>query len=351
MRFAVATFHVPHPQGSAAGRQLWALADALRADGHEVEGWCWGPGGAELELPEWCAWSPQRGPQGRTAFVRTLLRPRAGSARGNWRPTDDDAVRWADDWASWPAVRLAGGRSLLTVHYDVGLDASAVGWSPARVQDWRAQHRATRQGRRSGAVVALSARVAAATGTATVVPATLPFPAEPLPLRDEPSALMFADWSWPANVSALRELLAMWPTVRERVPGAVLVVAGRGSPDVTGAAGVRVIGAVPSTVDAMREAAVLAFPAPPTSGPKMKVLDALGAGLPVVTTTAGVEGLDVPAEAVAVADGPAFVDALVAVLADPDRRARMADMARGAVLAHHAPAVAARSRVAAVLSR
>jgi len=349
VRFAIATHHVPHPQGSAAGRQLWALADALLADGHELEGYCWGPGSATLDVPDWCRWSPQRGPQGRLAWLQTALKPRSGSARGGWRPVHDDALRWADDWASWPAVQQAGGRSLLTVHYDVGLDARELGWSPGRVQDWRAQRRATR---RAGTMIALSDRVAAAVGATTVVPATLPMPADPLPLRDEPIALMFADWSWAPNQAALHQLLTMWPTVRARVPGAELVVAGRGSPDVASGAGVRVLGTVAATVDAMSEGAVLAFPAPSTSGPKMKVLDALGAGLPVVTTAPGVEGLNVPADAVAVAaDSASYVDVLIAVLNDPARRADMADKARGAVLAHHAPAVAARARVAALVSR
>jgi hypothetical protein len=348
VRFAVATHHVPHPQGSAAGRQLWALADALRADGHEIEGYCWGAGGESLDVPEWCVWSPQRGPPGRGAWVRTLINPRAGSARGGWQPANDDAIRWADDWASWPAVQRSGGRSLLTVHYDVRLDAAALGWSAGRVQDWRAQRRAVR---RASTVMALSDRVAAAVGLQTVVPATLPFPVDPLPIRDEPTALLLADWSWPGNAAALRDLLAIWPTIRGRVAGATLLVAGRGSPDVASTSGIRVLGEVASTIDAMSEASVLAFPAPATSGPKMKVLDALGAGLPVVTTAAGVEGIDVPPDAVAVADNAGFADALSALLANPQKRAQMADMARGAVLVHHAPAVAARARVAALVSR
>jgi glycosyltransferase involved in cell wall biosynthesis len=347
MRFAIATHHVPHPQGSAAGRQLWALADALRADGHEIEGYCWGPGGDTLPVPEWCVWSPQRGPQGRAARLHTLVNPRAGSARGGWRPADDDAIRWADDWASWPAVQQVGGRSLLTVHYDVRLDATALRWTAGRIQDWRAQRRAVK---RASTVVALSDRVADAVNVKTVVPATLPFPVDPLPLRDEPTALLLADWSWPGNLTALRELLAMWPAVQARVPGATLLVAGRGSPDVGTTSGVRVLGEVASTVDAMSEAAVLAFPAPATSGPKMKVLDALGAGLPVVTTHAGVEGLVVPPDAVAIANNAGFADALATVLADPQRRVQMATTAREAVLAHHAPAIAARARVAALVS-
>ena len=344
MKFAIATFHVPHPQGSSAGRQLWAVADALLAQGHEVAGWCWGPGGAALPVPEWCAWSPQAAGHGTAEHLRALMHPRSASAKGGWRPAAEDAVRWADDWSSWPAVKQAGGRSVVTVHYDATTDARALGWTAARVQDWRAQRRAVRG---AATVWALSDEVALRVG-AKPVPATLPIPEQPLPLREEPIALMFADWSWPANSRALHRLLDAWPTVRAGVPGSQLVVAGRGSTAIGAAPGVRVVGEVSSTVDAMSEAAVLAFPCPPTSGPKLKVLDAFAAGLPVVTTPAGIEGLAVPADAVAVATGSSYTDALVAVLSAPQRRARMAERARAAVLERHAPRVAAAARVASL---
>ena len=346
MRFAIATFHVPHPEGAAAGRQLWALAEALRADDHDVEAWCWGPNRDGLPVPSWCEWQPYVAPAGWRVKPQTLLRPRRFLARAGWRPPAG-AVGWADDWSSWPAVDRDGAPALLTVHYDVGLDARALHWSLPRVQDWRAQRYAVG---RSPCTVALSDRVAAAAGVRTVVPATVPMPAEALPASDEPRALMLADWSWPANLEALRMLLDGWSRVRARVPGATLLVAGRGAPDVAGD-GVRVIGPVARTVDAMAEAAVLAFPCPPTSGPKLKVLDACAAGLPVVTTAAGAEGLAVPAGSVATADAAGYLDVLADVLADPGRRATMAETARGAVLAHHAPAVAARARVAALVSR
>lgn len=348
MKFAVATYHVPHPQGAAAGRQLWALVDALRSDGHEVAAWCWGPNEGDLPAPGWCTWSPQHDRRGRAARLHTLLHPRATSASLDWRP-DADAIRWADDWASWAAVALVGGRSLLTVHYDVVLDARALGdRSLARIQDRRAQRRALRG---ASVAVALSDRVAHAVGDLPTVPATVPMPAEPLSLLEKPVALMFADWSWPPNNAALRDLLRRWVDVRERVPGAELVIAGRGAPDVGAGTGVRVIGAVRETVDAMAAAAVLAFPCPPTSGPKLKVLDACAAGLPVVTTPYGIEGLSVPVDGVAVAAPDRYADVLASVLADSDRRARMAAIARGAVLAHHAPLAAARARVAALLER
>jgi len=343
MKLAIATFHVPHPEGAAAGRQLWALAEALQADGHELTGWCWGPPRPGLPAPPWCEHRSfeQSGARHRPA---NLLAPRADVGRVPWPlPVPDDAIAWADDWSSWPVAERLHRPALLTVHYDVRLDARALGQrSLPLVQDWRAQRRAVR---RAPCAVALSRRVADATGVPVVVPATLPVPDAPLPLVDEPVALLLADWTWAPNLASLRALRPMWPSVRARVPGARLLVAGRGSEGVASGDGVEVLGEVPRAIDAMGAAAVLAFPCPPTSGPKMKVLDAVLAGLPVVTTPEGAEGLDLPDGAVATAGLRGFADALVEVLTDPSRRMQMARTAREAALRHHAPAVAARARV------
>lgn len=345
MRIAVATFHVPHPEGTAAGRQLWAVAQAWRAAGHEVTGWCWGPDGERLPPPQWCAWQPLPAPHDLRAHLRALARPRWDPPGTAWQPPDD-AVLWADEWTSWPAVSPAAGRAAVTVHYDAGLDARALGgWSAARIQDRRAQRRAARGAR---VVLALSDRVAAVVPGAVAVPATVPVPEEPLPLVEEPVALMLANWSWPANAVALTALLGRWGDVRAQVPGATLLVAGRGSADVGGVPGVTVLGEVPRAVDALARAAVFAFPCPPSSGPKMKVLDACASGIPVVTTAAGVEGLQLPAGAVELTSPDAVAAGVVALLRDPQRRLAMAEAARTAVLEHHAPQVAAAARVDAL---
>jgi glycosyltransferase involved in cell wall biosynthesis len=113
-------------------------------------------------------------------------------------------------------------------------------------------------------------------------------------------------------------------------------------PEVTG---VEVLGEVAQARDALARASVFAFPCPPTSGPKMKVLDALAQGVPVVTTVAGVEGLQGIDDAVAVA-GNDFPRVLADVLEDPPRRTLMATAGRAAVLEHHSPARAAAARLA-----
>jgi glycosyltransferase involved in cell wall biosynthesis len=160
---------------------------------------------------------------------------------------------------------------------------------------------------------------------------------------------LLADWRWPPNRWACDVLLAAWPHVRAQVPAARLKLAGPGDLSIGTMAGVDVLGPVAHSEDVLAEAAALAFPCPPSSGPKVKVIEALGAGLPVVTTEAGVEGVeaggDVVAE-VAPADPEAFARALSAVLLDPSARAALADRAVAAMARTHAPRPAARTRVA-----
>jgi glycosyltransferase involved in cell wall biosynthesis len=234
----------------------------------------------------------------------------------------------------------------VTVYHSAVLDAVALRRPRAAVvQSARAERYAVRS---AGVAIAFSARVARAMGVHELCPVTLPIPAAPLPLVVEPTALMLADWAWPPNQVALDRLLRSWPQVQQRVADARLLLAGRGMTKVPEVAGVEVIGEVQQARDALAQASVLAFPCPPTSGPKMKVLDALAQGVPVVTSESGIEGLHGVANAVAVAATTDFGQVLAEVLCDPQRRASMAERGRHAVLEHHTPALAAAARLALI---
>ncbi|MCW2779324.1 MAG: hypothetical protein JWN17_3049 [Frankiales bacterium] len=343
MRISFVGYHPPEPDGSAHGRQLWAVGEALRAQGHDVTAWCWRDRPPRPSVADWCTWSPVPGASAVRTRTRALLQPRSDIVRAGWTVPDRGAVV-ADDAASWPAVRPAGERALTLVQYAVRLDRGALGdWSAAQVQDLRAERRAVRQ---APLVWTLSDRVRDAVGRGEVVPAAVPVPAAALPLVDAPVAALLADWAWPPNVRALALLLAGWPDVRDRVPGARLVLAGRGPAPVGTLPGVEWRGEVATTADLLAEAAVFAFPCPATSGTKMKVLDALAHGVPVVTTAAGVEGLH--GGGVVVAADRDLPGALAALLTDPQRRAQLAAQGRASVLDHHAPDVAARARLASL---
>ena len=68
----------------------------------------------------------------------------------------------------------------------------------------------------------------------------------------------------------------------------------------------------------------------------MKILEAMALGTPVVSTRKGAEGLDLPhPEALLVADTPdGFVGEVLALLGDPERRARQSRLVREAVRAY-----------------
>ncbi|MBV9486140.1 MAG: glycosyltransferase family 4 protein, partial [Frankiaceae bacterium] len=287
MKFSVVSYHLPHPDGTATGRHVFAVWDEVRRQGHEVQAWCWGDVPDRLEPPAWVRCAHFHDPGGWRALPRTIRRPRGGLAQVGWEPPPD-AIAWAEEPESYAAIEAAARRAVTVYHSSV-LDAVALRQPRAAiVQSARAERRAVRS---AGTAIAFSPRVARAIGIDNLLPVTLPIPATPVSLVEEPVVLMLANWAWPPNRVALDRLIRSWPQVSEQVPGARLLLAGRGMRSAPEVPGVEVLGEVAQARDALAQASVFAFPCPPTSGPKMKVLDALANGVPVVTTTAGIEGL------------------------------------------------------------
>ena len=111
----------------------------------------------------------------------------------------------------------------------------------------------------------------------------------------------------------VREVL---PRVRERVPVAVQVV---GAPPnrVDDVRDVQYVGRVPSVRPYYERAHAVVVPVFHGSGTRLKVLEAMAYGRPVVSTPLGAEGLPIrsPAHFDAAADAPAFAAALVALAA------------------------------------
>lgn len=346
MRLRLVSAHLPEREGTATGRLLRAVGEGLLAEGHHITAVCWTDRVPREELPPWAQWRPVACGAGLKEHLEAVLRPRWASRALALEP-DPDVLNLAEEPPSYAAVHGLGP-SAVVVHYSCLLDARALG--RVRATDWQG-HRADRRAVQ-GATVALSysERVGASLGSRVRwIPAAISIPDEALPLVAAPTALLMAGWGWAPNRDALAALLADWPEVRARCPGAVLAVAGRGSIDVGTTSGVRVVGEVARVQDAFSLASVLAFPCPPSSGPKVKVLEAMAAGLPVVTTPAGVEGLAPEVAAAAeVVPLSRFAERLADVLSDEERRAELAARARAAVAAHHAPRVAAAARITAI---
>jgi glycosyltransferase involved in cell wall biosynthesis len=152
----------------------------------------------------------------------------------------------------------------------------------------------------------------------------------------EPEFVFLGLLSLPHNDDGLRSFLrTAWPQIVERLPGARLRVIGREArPELSELAAtlrdsVTVEGYVTDLGDALGGAAALVNPLRFGSGIKLKVLEALGRALPVVSTTIGAEGIaSGPGTGVLVTNQPAEFTNLLCSLTDPAFNAEISAQAR-----------------------
>ena len=124
------------------------------------------------------------------------------------------------------------------------------------------------------------------------------------------------------------------PLILAREPGAKLVIAGSDPPPehtyADHASHMQMLGYVEDVREPLARYAVFVCPILSGSGVRVKLLEAFAAGIPVVSTKVGAEGLAVEdGDFCALADDPAgFADRVVALLRDPEGAAVMAQRAR-----------------------
>lgn len=138
-----------------------------------------------------------------------------------------------------------------------------------------------------------------------------------------PGLLFVGTLDFRPNVDALvwfvREI---WPRLHAARPDLRFRIVGA-SPSSTvrrlgEVAGVEVVGPVEDVRPFLAEAAVYVLPMRIGGGIRLKLLEAMAAGVPVVTTAMGAEGVPVTEQHVALADTPpAFADTALRLLADP----------------------------------
>jgi glycosyltransferase involved in cell wall biosynthesis len=156
---------------------------------------------------------------------------------------------------------------------------------------------------------------------------------------------------WPNAAAALELVSDVLPRVRKVEPGAGVTVIGRRPPPglrKAAAAAVTVTGEVDDVLTHLRPARALVVPLRAGSGTRLKVLEALAAGVPVVSTGLGVAGLGlVDGEHVLVGESPAELAAqAVRVIRDDALATALSDAGRRVVEARFAWEAVARPLVA-----
>jgi glycosyltransferase involved in cell wall biosynthesis len=364
MRVLVVLTQPPLPEGGAPGRTSIGLLRGLASHGISVQALAARqhfalPGEPPRDLGVEVVDLPPEPPGWRARRLR-LTRPRGELGRGAFAARVREAARdadvvhleetetaWADEGLDLPA--------LVHLHYLVRRDRSlATPWR-RETRDAVELHLAERAAlRRHRYLVASSPLVAEELRRwarhAEVVHAPLALDPElyaAAPLDGPPLAGLIGTGAWPPTRAAVDRLVTrVWPRIRSLAPEARLAVAGRGVAVPGGApAGVEVVGELPSGREFLRGLSVLVFPLERGSGMKVKVLEAIASGVPVVTTRAGAEGIDGGGGVIVEETDERLAQAAAALLLDAGERRERGAAARAAFERSYAPEVATRPLV------
>jgi glycosyltransferase involved in cell wall biosynthesis len=164
---------------------------------------------------------------------------------------------------------------------------------------------------------------------------------QPQARRREPARLLFlGSLDWRPNLDGVRLLLErVFPAVRAAEPSARLCLVGRNPPEalcrqVAGLSSVELHGNVPDVRPYLADCGMLVVPLRIGGGSRLKILEALASGTPVVSTRLGAEGLDLEAgqDLTIVEDIDDLAAALVTAIRQPDVLQTQSERGREKVL-------------------
>jgi polysaccharide biosynthesis protein PslH len=367
MRVIAVTPAVPHPFGNTAAKWSFALIRELLKRGHKVVSLTAGadPPARVREAEQLLR---QTGADGRLKFIYRPLQPSCSflvrkihSIREPYSEFLRDREFMAD-----LARALAGGydvlhleqlftgwvgldipRTLLNIHHFETID-----WENRQLETLSQRKNLLQMSRATKQIVQRShnmrmfsprllekARSINLAARYWVLPFALDMSLYALtPMVEAPVLGLIGSMHWlPSRSAGERLLTRIWPLVKRRVPTAKLFVAGWDAGKYLGKylplPDVELAENLSHPSDFFSRVAVLAYAPSRGSGMKIKVLESMAYGVPVVTTWEGVEGLDYENGVHCWVDeeDSVLAEKISALLDDPQARKRMREAARSLI--------------------
>jgi glycosyltransferase involved in cell wall biosynthesis len=369
-RIVMAMIEPPLPFGNAAARWYYVLLRGLVERGHNVTAFATCSKPRELEEARALFPSP-------SYDLRLYTCPTNGGLASKWKTLRQpysymfgpefqrdlgaelakgyDILHLEQLWSGWLAVDRPD-RALVNVHHLVWIDLEeSQPKSPREAMERWLMFRAERTlVRRLRHVRACSPRLVDPMRRinpkidVAVVPVGIDsglyqfIPEDRRPTLPTLSLIGTMNW-YPGYSAAVRLLTRLWPEIRRRVPEATLRIIGWSARSALAefleTPGVEILENVPDVRPYLEGTAVMVYAPSRGSGMKIKILEAMAWGVPVVTTSEGVEGL--PAvdgvHAGIAEDDTGLIDRTVALLEDRTAQNRQRLAARSLIESHCGP--------------
>lgn len=153
--------------------------------------------------------------------------------------------------------------------------------------------------------------------------------------RDTNTLLAISNWAWRPNIEGLKWFIQkVWPKLRSTYPELIFEIAGHGIPKRLQKEfirlGITYLGFVDDIEECRQKATMMVVPLLSGSGVKLKILEGLASGVPVITTAVGAEGIDIhPGKEYLHAETPdEFIKQIGRLLNDPELRRELSKNGR-----------------------
>lgn len=370
LRITLLMLEPPLPFGNAAARWYYVLFKELVARGHQVRAFaaCAKPeeipkAQAIFPAPKYdlkCYGFPRR--SGLGAKIETLRRPYSFAFSPELRRDFEASVAAGCDiihmeqlWCGW-LVGDHQAKTLVNVHHlqTIDLEETSPNGFREKLEKWQIGFAESKILRSLAHVRSCSPRLVPNMKTVnprlnvTVVPVGIdPGQYDYIPddrRTAEPLISVIGNMEWyPTNSAAKRLMTRLWPAIKKHVPNAKVQLVGWGAkkalPEYIDAQDVTIAENVPEIRPYFERTGVMLYAPGRGSGMKIKILESLGFGVPVVTTSEGTEGLPaIDGDHVGLCEDDAgLIERTVQLLGDPARQNRQRAAGRKLLEDHCGP--------------